>query len=237
MKIDELKELDENTKIILNDLSEKYQSIIITRALLKNNLKNMSEISAIDLIKVDEEIIGAFQRTPDKRKKLNSLVRIIGLLYALIGLALYTFMSIKVENSAQIFSMLITGVGIFLTAFTYLYDYSREQLKRNNNELKNLNLYNNELEIVKKWNEIESLAYEIINKDNNNMSKSMPISKLFNQLSNEGILSDLEQDSYKEVLNLRNSIVHSSKKEISKEEIIKGIRTANQIIEKLKSKI
>lgn len=237
MKIDELKELDEKTRIILNELSEKYQSIIVDRALLKNNLKTMSEINPIDLIKVDEEIIGSFQRTPDKRKKLNSLVRIIGLLYALIGLALYTFMSIKVENSIQIFSILITGVGIFLTAFTYLYDYSREQIKRNSAEHKDLIKYNNEFEIVKKWNEIESLAYEIINKDNNHMSKSMPISKLFNQLSSEGILSDSEQNNYKYVLNLRNFVVHSSKKEISKEEIIKGISIANQIIDKLKSKL
>lgn len=227
--------LQESTQVILDDLSEEYKNLLVSKALVNNNLKSTEDIFPKDLIILNEEFKRSLNINKNNTKKEKSikLIKLLGMFYAIIGIWLYIFTNIDIENSIQKISLLVAGLGVLTIVLAYFFEFYVDQLSIRKTQYFEFKP-ENEFELVKKWNEIEKLSYMIIKKENE-ISNNLPITKLFNILFNKSILDDKDMKNYKYILNLRNSIVHSTEKNINQDQIIVGLKKAESIITKLKN--
>lgn len=226
--------LQEGTQVILDNLSEEYKKLLVEKALVNNNLKRTEDILPRDLMILNEEFKRSLNMNKynPKRERSIKLIKLVGMLYTIIGIWLYIYTNISVENSMQKVSVLLAGIGALTTVLAYFYGFYVDQLSIRKKQYFELGP-ENEYKLVQKWNEIEKLSYLIINKEND-VSDNVPITKVFNILFNKKILSDEDMESYKYILSLRNNIVHSTEKTINNDQIIEGLKKAESIITKLK---
>ncbi|MCC5801847.1 hypothetical protein [Rossellomorea vietnamensis] len=226
-------QLQESTKVILDNLSEEYRTLLIQTALNHNNLSNTEDILPKDLVITNEEFKRSLlDKKNNKRERFIKLLRFVGLLYMFIGLSIYIFMNIQIENSIQMISIVISGIGIFIAISSYFLELNKDLISIRKKRTAE-SIMDNGFQIVRKWNEIEELSYKIIRKEEN-ISTNIPITKLFNTLFNKRILDNQDREDFKYVLELRNTLVHHTNKEASQEQIIKGLNKADSIIAKLK---
>ncbi|MFA2569437.1 hypothetical protein ABR775_06155 [Bacillus cereus] len=226
--------LQEGTQVILDNLSEEYKKLLVEKALVNNNLKRTEDILPRDLMILNEEFKRSLNMNKynPKRERSIKLIKLVGMLYTIIGIWLYIYTNISVENSMQKISVLFAGIGVLTTVLAYFYGFYVDQLSIRKKQYFELGP-ENEYKLVQKWNEIEKLSYLIINKEND-VSDNVPITKVFNILFNKKILNDKDMESYKYILSLRNNIVHSTEKTINNDQIIEGLKKAESIITKLK---
>lgn len=224
--------LQEGTLTILNNLSEEYKNLLIEKALINNNLRRVEDILPEDLININEDFRSSVNvnNFKTKRERSISLIKLVGLMYGAFGFWLYIYTNLNIENSYQKISFILIGLGLFAYFLASSLDVLSIRKKQSFKFEKKVNEY----KLVEKWNEIESLSYSIINIEENN-SINIPISKVINLLYKEGMLDIKDVENYKDVLVLRNNIVHTTEKRINQEQINEGLEKAESIITKLKT--
>ncbi|WP_405131672.1 hypothetical protein MHB43_08045 [Paenibacillus sp. FSL H8-0317] len=231
-------ELSASSKIIIDELTEEYKEILILRALEENGYKNLEELQPRDIVIVDEKIKQYQSRNNNKKERMIKLLRILGLVYAFLGVCMYFYLNIDISNEPlQMGSMLVGTSGVLIFLVTYLYEYYRNNLRVNKREYRMKQQYFVEYEIIRKWAEIEMLAYKLIEKNNVGENNNIPISKLINELISSNVLDDIDKDDFRYVLNLRNNIAHPSMEGNSQLNIKEGLYKADKIISKLKGNI
>lgn len=233
------RELSASTKLIADELAEEYKEILILKAMDDNGYRNLEELIPRDLVIADEKIKRFYTNKNYKKERLIKLLRLFGLVYAFLGVCMYFYLNIDITSEPlKLGSMLIGTSGILIFLVTYIYDYYRNNLRMEKQENQIKQRYLNEYDIIRKWAEIEMLAYKIIQKSNDGQNtNNIPISRLINELVSLNVLDETDRDDYKYVLNLRNNIAHPSMEGNSQMNITEGLYKADQIINKLKGKI
>lgn len=234
----EYERIDKNTKNILEELAEEYKLLLIKRV-MEEQLKSIEEVNYRDVILMDEEIKQNLYKTKEKKKeRLLKLTILTGLLYAVFGFGFYFIQNtiFTISDFREQVGLLIGVVGLSLSVMAYFFQTFKKDVfitKR----LDYNSSYLNEFSIVKKWTEIESMAYKIIQNKENENNTNMPISKVFDKLFTYGVIDENDKEELKYVLNMRNKVVHHSLEQNSDLDIKKGIEKADEIISKLKLKM
>ncbi|UNT69833.1 hypothetical protein IQ781_04310 [Bacillus sp. N447-1] len=122
--------LQEGTQVILDNLSEEYKKLLVEKALVNNNLKRTEDILPRDLMILNEEFKRSLNMNKynPKRERSIKLIKLVGMLYTIIGIWLYIYTNISVENSMQKISVLFAGIGVLTTVLAYFYGFYVDQL-------------------------------------------------------------------------------------------------------------
>ena len=202
-------------KEALDNAVEDYKDSILEKA-YSNSQESPSgnpEISLRDILEaINNE---SFKRKRNdyleyKRKRLISLIALSGAVYSLAGVLIYLFQNKKFTIETDLGLIIaITGIIVSFTAFIYnQYFGIKRRLVSEYKDFKDINNINPDYKIVERWQTIEKLVSKAF--DNNNIdarkrSFNMILEYLFGIIDNQD-----EKDKIKELLNIRNMILHES---------------------------
>lgn len=91
MLLNKYDELSTSSKIIIDEVTERYKETLILRALEENGYKNLQELQPRDIIIVDEKINQYQRKKNSKQERMIKLIRLLGIVYAFLGVYIFLF--------------------------------------------------------------------------------------------------------------------------------------------------
>lgn len=229
--------MNHNLKVIVDELGEEYKDLLVEHVLDDMRETDIDLINPMDLICLDVEIKSSLRmnKRDQQKNKMFSLISVLGITYAILGLMLLMWREIK-ESMQYDTMMLMSFVLIFIGLFVALYSL----MFKNIIKLKEKNYYKEtsqeiySYQIVDKWKEIEALVRELTPEEG-----KISLLPMIENLEQNRIISDKDVEYIKQLLSVRNKIVHIREYEntLSAEEKKKIILQADKIINKLKKLI
>lgn len=223
--VNELFNADNKIKKVMQEINKKEVA-----------LENKSQ-KQLELHKVSEMMqkINFHLKETKRKTTVNKIILILGILYGIVGISI--FFVINKENIEPLLSdqinkvpILISIVGVIMSLITSI------SILLNVNEHKSINKRKvaiKRFEMIDKWKQIENLGNSVI-KINSQESGYMPLSKVISKMYTDGYINDEDIIQIKRILNVRNSIVHSTVNDSASLDISEEIKIANKIIKKLK---
>ena len=166
-----------------------------------------------------------------KKNRMLSMISMLGIIYAMLGLILMMMREMRSTiqyDSTIMMSMILMIIGLFVTLFSLLLinmQKTQSQYRRGNRC--DISSY----EIVNKWKEIEALVNELTPEKN-----KMSLFSMIKNLEETNIISEKDVEEIKQLLKLRNQIVHEQNFEnnLSEKELRDIILRSDKIIYKMK---
>ena len=217
---------NETIKIILNDLGEEYKDMLLEKAIYDSGELDVDNISTSDLIQLDIQVKTALSidQKDKKRKSLYKLISLTGILYMLIGLFILLIKELEnylFEDPLAMISISCALIGMMLSILPIFIRNIPKQKNKINPEIL-------EFKIINTWKELESIVYQLVP-----MEKHRSFRTMLDYLENIHILDTHDLDVIKELLQMRNEIVHGHNNiTIDKAKII--LKESNNSINKLK---
>ena len=108
---------NEKLKLIVDELGEEYKDMLIAKTLSNLDELDIDEISPSELIRLDVEIKKRLNidKAESKRNRILSLISLVGVLYAMLGLFLMIFKELDrymIENPANMIAILCIFIGL-----------------------------------------------------------------------------------------------------------------------------
>lgn len=176
------------------------------------NVSESQEISLRDILEATDKSKYEAQKKKNidyRRKRMTMLLAMSGVLYALIGILFYLYQNTKfsIEND---FGLIIAAVGILVTFMAFFFNQMYLlKAKRRDSDLERSSFSSlSDMSIVERWTTIESLTRSIIEKETNENPKSF--SQIFDYLTTRNIFNESEFKDFRELLMMRNKILHES---------------------------
>lgn len=222
---------NEKLKLIIDELGEEYKDMLVTKTLSNSNEVDVDEIVLSELIKIDIEVKKRLNgdKAEYRRNRTLTLVSLVGLMYAMIGVIMMMFDEIDkymFESTTNMIAILCTVIGLFISMMSIFMKSFPSRLHGNstNNSLSHY-------EILNKWKEIEAMIIQLTPEE-----KQSTLKKMMDYLEEIKILNAEDRLNINLLLNYRNRLVHSSyeKGELSSKESKELIKKADEIIQKLK---
>ncbi len=223
----------DNQKIndMLDELGEEYKNLLIEKALSQHQEYDIDQINLSTLIRLDEKAKESLltNERNDRRNRRLLIFSIIGLIYTLFGLILLFYYqfggSYRFDPMTRIsFLMIIMGLftsllSILMKSIPYSSHYSSKDTTKYFN-----------YKIINTWKQIEGLLVQLTPVEENTS-----LSKMISNLMDLKLLSSSDASIIKEILSLRNQVVHSNdiEKSYTPGEIQALLRDSNNIIKKL----
>lgn len=218
----------------LDDASNEYRDLLYSALLARSQSECCLNIS--DLVELDHKAKLPLFSEYYKRERLSKTFFIIGLCYALIGIFVFIYSEIKVMptiNNFNVYTLALSSIlvlfGVFTCLFSYIYPKARLSKRQTKQSLKDSERALLEYRVIATWRTIEGIARDI----SINSKLQSPYSVISFLYSNK-FISEIEANTLKSFLKLRNDIVHSSKNKHSLDEINQAIINVNKIISDLK---
>lgn len=224
-----------NTHIreIVDSLGEEYKDLLIEKALSQHGAYDVDEINVSTLVKIDEKAKESLYNDERKRKRnrLISIISMVGAIYCLMGLFLLLFYEIRNSygfNTAEMFPYLMILMGLLVILLSLmLRNIPSAFLLSHKSEGTSKHF---DYEVINVWKQIEGLLVQLTPTD-----EDMTLDHMIKYLADLKLLSSDDVLSIKNILNLRNQIVHSTRVEAnySINEIQSLLNSAYKIIKKL----
>lgn len=220
-------------KGIIEELGEEYKDLLIEHILDDMQEVDADLINPSDLIRLDVTIKSKLRvdKKMQKKNRMLSMISMLGIIYAMLGLIL--MMMREMRNTIQydstiMMSMILMIIGLFVTLFSLLFinmQKTQSQYRRGNR--RDISSY----EIVNKWKEIEALVNELAPEKN-----ELSLFSMIKNLEETNIISEKDVEEMKQLLKLRNQIVHEQNFEnnLSEKELRDIILRSDKIIYKMK---
>lgn len=219
-------------KGIVEELGEEYKDLLIEHILDDMQEVDVDLINPSDLIRLDVTIKSKLRidKKMQKKNHMLTMISMLGIIYAVLGLIL--MMMKEMENTIQddltiMMSMILMIVGLFVTLFSLLLiSMQKTQFQYRRGNRRNISSY----EIVNKWKEIEALVNELAPEKN-----QLSLFSMIKNLEETNIISEKDIEEMKQLLKLRNQIVHEQNFEnnLSEKELRDIILRSNKIIYKM----
>ena len=221
---------NEKIQKYLDELSEEYKELLF-KALLERS-KSIDDISASDLLRLDSEIKKPLIENNQRQKKKRTTLLLSGLLYIFMLIMYYTIKSDIFRGGDGIFlltSVVIGIVGLYVSVLSFILPFRKANVSKYKGTSQPDTMKLLSFEVIAKWRELES----IVNDMAENNSVLAPRSIIDYLLSNNFIDKD-ESIILREFLKMRNNIVHSSKDDLSSDDIKLALTKVDKIIVKLR---
>ncbi|WP_218597755.1 hypothetical protein [Polaribacter sp. NJDZ03] len=195
---------------------------------------NVKEIALRDILEAKDQkeyLQKHINKSESKRKRIVRLLTMSGVLYSIIGILIYLYQNTKLDIRDNL-GLIVTAVGILVTFMAFFYNQLYMLKEKNKIERGEINSYSTESDfsIVERWTVIEKLTREIIEKQSNEKPKSF--NQILEYLKNNKSLTEKEHLELRELLILRNKILHESIN-ISKTKRKEYLNLADNLIDKL----
>lgn len=220
-------------KGIVEELGEEYKDLLIEHILDDMQEVDADLINPSDLIRLDITIKSKLRvdKKMQKKNRMLSMISMLGIIYAMLGLILMMMREMRSTiqyDSTIMMSMILMIIGLFVTLFSLLLinmQKTQSQYRRGNRC--DISSY----EIVNKWKEIEALVNELTPEKN-----KMSLFSMIKNLEETNIISEKDVEEIKQLLKLRNQIVHEQNFEnnLSEKELRDIILRSDKIIYKMK---
>lgn len=226
---------NEKLKLIVDELGEEYKDMLIAKTLSNLDEIDVDEIIPSELIRLDVEIKNRLSigKADYKRNRILSLVSLLGLLYAMLGVFFMIFNQLDsfmfANNPTDMIAILCTFIGLFTSLMAIFMKFFpvKQHSKSSTHSL-------SQFEIVSKWKELEAIMIQLTPIESQSTLKNM-----INYLEELNIINSMDCIYIRELLNYRNLLVHSTneKEIISIKQSKELVRKADDIIKKLKKLI
>jgi hypothetical protein len=232
--------LTSDAKKLLVQASFEYRKAIIDNA-YKAISSRYNEVNNISFSDILYSITNFENRIRNPKKKyyfrLFMIISVMGMFSALSGLSIFLLTAYKSNslNELSLFSV-ITGLTISICGLLlYIVSDFRDNPKAS---FEQINLKKNkeisELDIIKKWQELESAIEHQINKTYKNKNRNIAPMQLIHSITNTNELNKRDKDEIYNILKVRNLIVHKNLN-LSSNEIVKYLNRMDKIINKIKT--
>ena len=224
---------DYKLKVIIDELGEEYKDLLIEQILNDMNEIDADQINLSDLIKLDVTIKSNL-RTDKKSNLLNrmsTLISLIGVTYAMIGLILMLWSEIKDTiryNNLMMMSFALIFLGLFVALFSL---FAKNIIKMRPYYYKNKMFTISSYEIINKWKELEALINQLTPE-----KEQLSLSSMVLKLEETKIISKEDTIFINQLLNIRNQIVHKQNNDInlSQNELRSILMHIDEVISKMK---
>lgn len=220
---------DEKIKKYLDELADEYKELIYKK-LIEDN-KGVDELSISKLLRIDSEIKKPLVEKSDRRKHLLNLMVITGVCYAVVGLCMFLFYSMRnTYDSVEFVSLLVTLLGILIALVSAFLPkvlpgervsinskYGSEKIKEQI-----------EYQIVTIWRDFEGITNDLTERNTSN-SKDTPI----DILKSNNLIGEDEISCLRALLKLRNTVVHGNTDSIDIAESRNVLNKCSVILAKL----
>lgn len=223
----------DNKKVqeILDELGEEYKDLLVKKALQQHGEYDISRINLSTIVKLDEHAKEILYTDELKRKRNNYLLvlTVAGLIYTFIGLVLlmyYEFGESLRLSPIILLAYLCVVIGLLATLLSITIrnlPYSTRFKNRNSSDTFNY-------DIVNTWKQLEGLLVQLTPAEDD-----MTLNGMISYLAELKLLTNDDVFTVKELLNLRNQIVHSNtvKKQYKNSEIQTLLGNSSKIVKKL----
>jgi uncharacterized protein YutE (UPF0331/DUF86 family) len=161
------------------------------------------------------------------------IISFSGAIYAVAGILIYLYQNKKfsIENDL---GLIIAIVGILLSLIAFLYGQLLSKRQFSSNTFTTTTTYSSadSYEIVKRWQLIETLAKKTMSEDDQKNPMSNSVSFLIRFLSHKVAKNEKEFLKIRELLQLRNKILHEQYK-LNDNERLEFLAFADDLIERL----
>ena len=197
---------DSKIKNIVDELGEEYKDLLIKIVLEGNNEVDVDNLLVSDLIKTDIQIKERLRSQNRQRKsnRLFNIMSILGIIYSLLGLMMFTIFQLEksiYEDPFIMISIVFVFVGFFITIISFL---MRHIMSSRINLSKKMQESDCQMEIIDKWKIIEGLIYQLVPE-----REKMSLASAIRYLYKEKMLSDDQLLIIDKLRVARNNIVHS----------------------------
>ena len=199
---------------LLNECSKEYK-IILEKYIERNNIESMVEI-----VKIDNKI----KRTLMNDTIGNSRARLIIIELYTIMLLCMIFL-IGSDISQNVYYILILLLALSFTQLINSINSNKTKIYKLSNDVDMINY-----EIIKSWRRIEGLTNDLKIKNKSGYLKDI---MTIEYLSREKLINYEEEKNIKELLKIRNMIVHKNDIQIKTDEIDFILENAQNIINRL----
>jgi len=231
--------LTPSAKDALSELTLTYRNSVVEKAYRIAQEKNTAnkEISLRDILEAQQPFEKSIRSQGDyqnyKRKRSTLLISFSGVIYASGGLLLYLYQNKKFSIDTDL-GLIIAIIGITITAVFFLYGQLSSIRYLSSKKMLNEKDYSNvdNFEIVKRWQIIEQLTTSIMTSNNIGDSKSNSVNQVIRYLTENFTNSNEEYLSIRELLQVRNKILHEGYS-LTGSENQRYIQIADNLIDKL----
>lgn len=229
--------LSESAKIALNDVVNEYKDYILEEAFDYSKTKNKNyTVWVNDIIeaktRVDKNTSELyFKNRLNKKKRIYLTTFLAGVIYAFLGFFIYFINTkgIKFDDTNG-FAILLGFIGLITSLFSLVFFiFSNKMITSNVDRFSfQYNYTEKYFIVVKLWNQIEQMGRKLMYLDNDDINNiSSVIDYLYqNSKPNDAI-------KIKEILLMRNNIVHNPNIKLSNAKIEEIIAMEYSIIEEL----
>jgi len=222
---------DEKIKKYLDELACEYKELLYKK-LIEDN-KGLDELRISELLYLDSEIKKPLTRNRNSFIKFLYKSALIGVLYIIIGFVWFLYINVDSKLGVREFMpLLIIFMGVLLlilSLFVYKIRLNKNEFTRTKEVILEKDIKQIRYQIVAMWRDIEGIASDLIS-DNAAIQGSTPIEKL----KSDELINDEEINSLRELLSLRNKIVHGGIASIDISNSFDVIKKCNDILNKLK---
>ena len=228
--------LTESAKTALDETVKEVADKIVEKAYKNASFNSTAdkEISLRDIIEAKEDILykkNEIRTVDSKKKRLTLMLSMTGAVYAVVGILLYLYQNKSFDMTKDL-GLIVAALGILISIIAFY--YTQLLTKRKVELIKDNTVIEREtsdFEIVRRWQVIEKLGTDLMLKEGFSDKRAKSINFIFDYLS-EKLSNTLNEVKLKKILLARNQIVHNGIT-MSKEEVEKILKTADEIIDEL----
>ena len=222
----------ENQKIknILDELGEEYKDKLVEKVMFEYNEYDINQINLPTLLRHDskakEQLSNDERRA--RRNRMLSMMSVVGLLYTVVGLMVFLY--VEFLDSKMNPEMLVAFVSIFAGLFASLMPLAIKNLPFRTFKNRDTSKYF-DADIVNLWKKLEVLLIQLTPTEDDSSLDGM-----IKHLTRIKLLNADDVVSIKQLLQLRNQVVHSnvSEREYPTNELKDLLNSISKIINKLK---
>jgi len=230
--------LTPSAKEALNELSEEFKESLLENAFRIADKRDTAsrEISLRDILEAKQSSQQSFEKEKyyaDRRKRWIMLLSFSGAIYAAAGILIYLFQNkqFSVENDL---GLIVAIIGILISLISFLYGQLLSRRQFFSIKVSPSSTFSNtaNFEIVKRWQIIETLAKKVMAEADPKDLMSNSVSFLIRFLSHKIAKDEKEFLKIRELLQLRNKILHEQYS-LSDKERIEFLEFADDLINRL----
>ncbi len=239
--IDLEEKLTTAAKQALDELVEDYRNRILIGATesASSLTGDIQEISVHDILSsVNRNQIRRVSSLPRNFELILRLYGALGFLMGAFGIIYFLYNNFYSDlGSEERIVIIISISGLIISAISFLYLKIREKRDIISTEQEGFSSQKAgfSMSFIKKWQDIELAARSLVASRQGESSAKEPISVLISKLREDNVLNSDDETRLKEILALRNKILHEGL-EISREEFEQAIKDGNRILSKMVSR-
>jgi hypothetical protein len=230
--------LTPSAKEELDKITSEFREMLFERAFSIANERDTAskEISLRDILEAQQflrQVNSRSNRIEEKKSRFFTLITISAIIYAIGGIIIYLVIN-KNFSFEKDLGLIIAIVGVLLALFSMLGLLFTKKFNNSSlfNSEKRIEKTEDNFELVRRWQKIEELSKKLMTESDEKGSTPNSVGFQIRFLSHKIAKDETEFLKIRELLQIRNKILHENYN-ISPKEFNQFIRFADELIERL----